>query len=472
MTATSTRRNAPLALVLAIAGCFAATASFADGGAYRSTRHADREKGVQRVPDQPRGACVQCHEQHSTRQGQETGGPYPFTLFAPNDNELCLTCHQRAGEGGVFPGSMHWQQSAHALSSSMTWPAPKPGRKALPDAGACLNCHAAHGATDPNGVIPSMLRLREEALCTTCHNGTRARDIARDFQKPYRHPVEISGRHDALEKDRTAFGDISSQRRHAECMDCHNPHLAEESRFETSGMGAAPATVGTGRIVVVNGIAGTMATYAWRGPEETHDAREFELCFKCHSSWTTQPIGQSDLALLTNPNNPSYHPIQGRGKNAHIDRAAFVDPWDASSTVTCSDCHGTDDPDERGPHGSAYEHILKRPVPSRTSLRPMEAEDLCFSCHTYAAYADPSATQEVLRASRFNPPAGQGHAFHVGVQGLSCSVCHETHGSVRRPALIATGARPGIVTFMQTPNGGACTPTCHTTRSYGINYAR
>jgi hypothetical protein len=50
---------------------------------------------------------------------------------------------------------------------------------------------------------------------------------------------------------------------------------------------------------------------------------EYQLCFKCHSSWTTQPAGQSDLALLLNNNNPSYHPVEAAGRDPLIASGAF-----------------------------------------------------------------------------------------------------------------------------------------------------
>jgi hypothetical protein len=204
----------------------------------------------------------------------------------------------------------------------------------------------------------------------------------------------------------------------------------------------------------------------------TTPVTEYQLCFKCHSSWTVQPGGQTDLALVLNPGNPSYHPVEDRGRNPVIDPLAFTSGWTASSLVTCGDCHGSD-LGTRGPHGSIFPHILKKSYPDSPGLRATTSDELCFSCHAYDVYANPGAPDVVRAASRFNAPgAGQGHAEHVGTSQVPCVACHTTHGSTTLPHLVVTGRSPGLVTYTETANGGTCAPTCHGTASYTVNYAR
>jgi hypothetical protein len=38
--------------------------------------------------------------------------------------------------------------------------------------------------------------------------------------------------------------------------------------------------------------------------------------------------------------------------------------------------------------------------------------------------------------------------------------------------MIVTGRNPGILSFSENASGGTCSPTCHTSENYGINYAR
>ena len=175
--------------------------------------------------------------------------------------------------------------------------------------------------------------------------------------------------------------------------------------------------------------------------------------------------------MLTSPQNPSFHPIQTAGKNLHIDPNAFNNGMTADTVITCTDCHSSDDPNLRGPHASMYQYILKKPSTTTTFPAAMPQDDICFDCHAYAVYGDPSSPVITQKASRFNAPAAQGHVFHVGSQHIPCYLCHESHGSTRFPALIATRLR-GVTGFMQTPTGGTCSGGCHTARTYTLNYPR
>jgi predicted CXXCH cytochrome family protein len=441
------------------------------GGVFRGTKHGDRTVGPQRIPERPRGSCTQCHEPHSGRDGNASGGPHEKALFAPNDNALCLTCHDRRSANGLFPGSVRWTQGGHALAASMYWPGPK--ARPSSDSGKCVNCHDPHGTRDTTGSpVASLLVAQDDDLCITCHSGARARDVRTQFTKAYHHPIELRGRHAAGEgADSSSFSATGNQR-HSECADCHNPHELRDGRGMTSAPEASERIAGVSRIQVTNSSAGMRPIYTWRGPDDRAFAAEYEVCFKCHSSWTRQPPGQSDLAALTNPANPSYHPIQARGANEKINPLAFAYGWTDRSTVYCTDCHGSDDPQARGPHGSVYESILKRPYTASPLQRAMSPDEICFNCHSFEVYADPGAPEIVQRASRFNGPQTSGHTFHVGVQQTPCYTCHETHGSTRYSALIVTGRLPGINSYTQTTAGGSCTATCHVTRNYSVNYTR
>jgi predicted CXXCH cytochrome family protein len=349
----------------------------------------------------------------------------------------------------------------------MVWPGPHPPGRSSADADKCLNCHDPHGAKDKGGLIPAMTSVREEGLCLGCHNGSPATDIRSEFRKPFVHPVWLSGRHEEAEGGSSAAFAAPS-RRHAECEDCHNPHMVMADPFPPHAPDASNRLAGVGRIKVTNGAAGARPIYTWAGPDDRAFPMEFELCFKCHSSWTTRPAGQSDLALLLNPANPSFHPVERSGQNPGILQGAFANGWSADRLTYCSDCHGSDD-GSAGPHGSNFRHLLKQQYPdvSRASMAPT---DLCFTCHAWNTYGNPAGA--TLAASRFNPPAiAQGHAFHVS-QGYSCFACHETHGSIRMPALISTARSPGIVGYSQTPMGATCTTTCHGASTYSLNYGR
>jgi predicted CXXCH cytochrome family protein len=434
-----------LALLLVLAPALAS----AKRGAYRMTKHGDPQAGVLRVPGQAPGECTQCHDLHP-------GQNKPFGLFAPNDNRLCATCHQRPGPASGYPGSAAYEQSAHAST----------------EAGRCVSCHDPHGVRDKSGVIPSMLVAREENACLPCHDGSRARDrVADDVRKPYRHPVALTGRHDPAEGGdpaRYAAGLVDA--RHSECVDCHNPHVGRAKQAPPQPPDVAEDLLGIARVRVVNGAAGVAPLYTFVPADDLGIAREYEICFKCHSSWTRQPRGQSDLAMLLNPNNPSFHPVEAAGRNRFIRPAAFVTGWSWDRLVTCGDCHGSDDDRERGPHGSIYKGILRRNYPASALQEVSAATDLCFSCHAFAAYADAGAVGPAQSASRF--AGAHGHTYHVGTQKVPCYACHDSHGSARYPALLTVGRRPGLMAFVPDPGGGTCLSTCHGAERYGAGYAR
>ena len=103
----------------------------------------------------------------------------------------------------------------------------------------------------------------------------------------------------------------------------------------------------------------------------------------------------------------------------------------------------------------------------------MARTELCFKCHRYDTYANPNSGNTIMGYSRWNMPnTDKGHAYHVSTQRYSCFNCHETHGSTNRPTMMVTGRSPGINSYSQTATGGSCSPTCHGTETYTLNYAR
>lgn len=354
---------------------------WAKGGAFKSTKHADSVNGPQRRAEFPAGSCVQCHDGHDRRG---------------DSNALCLECHGTPSESGIFPGAGEWQLSAHV-------------------SGTCADCHDPHGVKDSDGVIPGLLRARQEKVCIGCHDGGRGANIRDELLEAYVH---------------------GKRGQPVACSECHNPHR--------------DALWGITRVEVTNGPAGTQPNITLKPASDPSPAQEFEVCFKCHATL---------LGRLTNPENPSFHPIQGEGRNRRIDPESFVTGWSADSTVRCSDCHAT--------HGSQHAALLKKRVPLSAEIQTMTRTDLCFDCHSYRVYADPAADPEVRRATRFDA-----HSIHVAGQRVPCYSCHETHGSTRHPYLIAIRRSGGIANYVPTLSGGTCTSTCHTIKTYSVNYPR
>jgi predicted CXXCH cytochrome family protein len=422
------------------------------------------------------GDCDQCHTMHG-----QTSVVYGHALLGPDENTLCDRCHDTPWAGGSYAGTTAYLGSAHAAGNGTVWPGPDPpARTEAGAAGKCLNCHDPHGLPDNVGIIPMLTIGREESLCLACHDGAPAStNIGADLAKPFTHPVTLySGRHAGpLESLPTDFAAAPTNNRHSECVDCHDPHVATA---DPAGIPPAPglarANLGVSRVLVQNGAAGARPAFTLVAGSDTLSApvAEYQLCFKCHSSWTTQPTGQTDLALELNPANASYHPVESIGRDLSIQGGAFVPGWGPTSLTRCGDCHGSDFTGApRGPHGSANRYILKQPYTASSQARPMGQDENCFSCHSYDVYANPNAPDVILGQSRFNKPGvAAGHAEHVGQQNVPCYACHVTHGAPSQPHLLVTGRMPGLQAYTETAGGGTCQPTCHDSRSYSTNYAR
>lgn len=478
------RRSMKWLPVVATLVASTAVVVWALGGVYTQTKHGNATSGVSRTPDWPIGSCEQCHVQHGG------GSPNPYALFNANTNALCAGCHGAPAVNGIYQGPTSYNASSHANSTVMVWPGPDatvdagaPPAKVSGDAGKCVNCHTPHGYRDATGLIPSMVSSREEKLCIVCHDGSpAAKNVKTDLAKTYRHPIgDAVSRHDEAEGGTAAkYGVTPTNNRHSECVDCHNPHLAKADGTPPTAPTASNRLLGVGRIAVTNGAAGAVPIYTYRGPADSSPVLEYEVCFKCHSSWTTLPLTTpsgglpQDKALQFNPANRSYHPVEAVGKNTNINVNAFVNAWTATKTMYCTDCHTSDATAVRGAHGSLYNYILKKDYRASSSSRTMSSSEVCFDCHLYDTYANNNASSTVKGYSRFNPPAfSEGHTFHVGSKQRPCYACHDSHGSATLPHLMVTGRSPGLNSYTENATGGSCSPSCHGSESYGkINYPR
>src|SRR5262249_30581555 len=157
----------------------------------------------------------------------------------------------------------------------------------------------------------------------TCHDGAHARsDIRTDMGKPFAHPATtLRSRHAGPgESAPSDFAISPVNRRHAECEDCHNPHVARADEIAPPAPEAPTTLLGVSGVAVLNGAPGFRPGYVFIAASDTATApfAEYQICFKCHSSWTTQPAGQTDLAMALNPANPSHHPVEAQGANSGI----------------------------------------------------------------------------------------------------------------------------------------------------------
>ncbi len=474
-------RNKRLLSISFIAlAAFIAGASFSAyaGGVYTQTKHGDSGSGVLRDSNIPKADCRQCHDEHNAGGIANT-----YALFTANTNALCFTtsgaspCHNSASALGLFQGSTKYGDSSHATDSQTLWPGPDPAARSAGDSGKCVNCHSPHGYEDGSGLIPSQSVKREESLCLTCHdsNGPASTDIQTDITKTYRHPAtNYNGRHSQDEGGTSSnYGTTPTNNRHAECVDCHNPHIAAVDSPAPTAPTMPLSLKGVGRIKVSNGSAGNPPSFTYASPSNTSTPlREYQICFKCHSSWTTQPSGQPDLSVAFNTNNLSYHPVEGQGKNLNINPNAFVNGWSDTDKMYCSDCHGSDSGTVNGPHGSTYNFILKNNYVQSSGSRTMSSNEICFNCHRYDTYANDNASKTVKKYSRFKE-----HDKHVAKEKFPCYTCHDSHGSTTDAHLIVIGRNPGPADYQEYSNGGNCKANggqCHDGKyeNYDVEYPR
>jgi len=302
----------------------------------------------------------------------------------------------------------------------------------------CGSCHKGHGIFNT-----PMLPETKELFCFSCHGDsfnveitrkkgklakdTKAANIQREFEKPYRHPIETAGIH--------VYNEIlpeidSSKPRHVSCVDCHHYHYVREE----------------------NKMAGIRGTNG-QGVRSGNVISEYELCFNCHSYSANLPADQSNKAEKFDIANPSYHPVIAPGRNTDV--PSLMPPLTVSSLIKCTDCHNNDDPlGPKGPHGSQYRYMLTKNFTQIDGPEDVFQYELCYSCHR--------------RSSILGNEGFQFHSLHIISVRTSCRTCHNPHGSKEHPHLIDlnnTSIMPsssGQLTFIDFGSmAGQCFLNCH-----------
>jgi predicted CXXCH cytochrome family protein len=324
------------------------------------------------------------------------------------------------------------------IQSAPTGERPHIDRTKLPR--GCASCHVGHGK--PN---TPMLPEQRSGFCFRCHGRpvyvdvtkrkgylakyAGVKNLQREFDKPFRHPIENTGIHRA---DESIPERDPSAPRHAECGDCHNPHMVVTG-FSMAG---------------IHGVSK-------EGMEIENISFEYELCFRCHANSANLPADQSNKAEVFSALNPSFHPVISAGKNSVV--PSLILPLTTSSLIRCTDCHNNDDPSgPKGPHGSYNRHILKKNFSDSDGQEGALQYELCYSCHN--------------RNSILGNESFQLHSIHIVSANTSCRTCHNPHGSLRNARLIdfesnrstikpASSGRLEYISYG--PRAGECYLNCH-----------
>lgn len=463
--------------------------------------------------------CLLCHYMGDHKKGtvkllDPDQGYLSVITYNPANkasvDDFCLNCHDANGAGGdLTPFSDNvtvpvvdktmWLASAH---------------KGKPY--GCMDCHDnGHGSTKRNMLGPynysgtgtgTDVTNEEEGFCLTCHGSGGAATVqvhlafssytntATNF---YKHdPAATYRKHINGETGGAVFGGTN---RHVECVDCHNPH------FTKAGTATAPTLLPT-----LTGVEGVEPTYAGAGAPTgftwmTAATAEYQVCYKCHSSYTTLPtylpggwnsatlqadglkklttggtnsqIADSrDMAQEYNPSNQSFHPVMAAGKNTGINASSFQTGWTSTSRVYCTSCHNNSNSatagHNDGPHGSANLHMLDHGTGGNSDYKTVHNEvtavttAVCTKCHQVTSYYTNNT------GSRF-----QYHYYHVNNKTRAeCYLCHDTHGSEtfhlmnfnrngNTTSCITAYGTNSQVSFVHAAGTAAnsCTVTCHGT---------
>ena len=399
--------------------------------------------------------CSTCHDPHNNQLGD-------FLRISDQMSAICTTCHDLKG----------WWRAAHATSRKRTTgrtvdPTERLKYGTVRDNG-CLNCHKIHSAPQRE----RLLRFRrEEEGCLNCHSGTVASyNIAADLGKRSAHDGRFrTGVHDPEENPFT-------MRRHAECVDCHNPHAVLHDP-----VGRVSGTLG--QTVKGSNLHARGITLSGRETENAHFL--YEICFWCHSDGVRRPrlqtsrqVSQTNTRLEFQLSNPSFHPVAGPRRNQDV--VSLIAPLRVGSVITCTDCHNSDNArafggsGANGPHGSLFEPLLvRRYETADLTAESSTAYALCYGCHD--------------RNSILGNESFPSHRSHVVDYRTPCGVCHDSHGiyrgqgnrtnhgslinfdlSVVTPADSSSGRR---IEYEDTGRlAGTCTLTCHGFAHPGFPY--
>jgi predicted CXXCH cytochrome family protein len=424
----------------------------------------------------------------------------------------------------------------------------------------CASCHRAH--TDKwQTFVPGAQSVSE--LCFTCHDGTGAPNIY-NVQAEYTGatPNDSATRsyfsHDAVTSDAAALQSnphfsatvgpdgetVPSQEfeavtpavtnRHSQCTDCHNPHFADATKLSApTPTGSIVANAGWTASTLINGASGVSVNnalpapdkYALLGAPGDRTQLEYQLCFKCHSGYTNLPANNGkpsqdyiDKAVELDPNNGSFHPVEGPGTNNTPDMAASLagaSPYklwtfNTDQTVRCTNCHSGPDKTAVGTaaqvsptHVSTNRGILILNYRDR-NLRPVtntyDVSDfaLCFGCHTDTPMSSQTGTATNFRFhGKHVSGLGEGSGAAPGPSidtpgaGKGDALCAECHFRIHSPVTemsesggtqTLSGTRlvsfspnvepvGGVLSWTSTGVGrGSCTLRCHGYTHNNKNY--
>lgn len=144
-----------------------------------------------------------------------------------NMTDFCLRCHggstpvAERSSTKLVPFSIIFPQVAFSNGSGWNKSGFKTSRHSQ-SAVICEQCHKPHGSEYPSLQSRGEDTTSSSGECLTCHAS-----VGNALKQTSHHPtLEISGKHKNTE---TEAEKLDSSKRHAECMDCHDPHSGSKT---------------------------------------------------------------------------------------------------------------------------------------------------------------------------------------------------------------------------------------------------
>ncbi len=299
----------------------------------------------------------------------------------------------------------------------------------------CEGCHVGHGSSESK-----MLRSTQKDACYSCHGFQTDVDKAiRDGLLASGTPPPLLGPGEALTYRHPMGEGLVPNPAEPTCTSCHSPHRGMPANRPTNPPEGRPYP-------------------SPRDAEET----EFALCEGCHGSAGGETLDPRDISRLFNIRNRSFHPVHA----SSAERSFSVLPRLRSREINCTDCHGNSDPSNvPGPHFSPVRFLLKASYERDDGTTDLSHNaQLCASCHDL---------DKVISAEDPFPL----HQLHSEA-AISCSTCHNPHGSIANRSLIRFGegvapagvgpsTRTGRLVYESDVSGsGSCEVSCH-----GVDHA-
>ncbi len=344
--------------------------------------------------------CTSCHDAHDNQYA-------PFLVQDNLGSTICIQCHVKT----------NWAISSHE-GAGATYTGGRLGALTVAEYG-CEACHDPHSASESERLLDDNdagAKVVEEGVCFNCHEGTIASNIQAQFLKAYTHNIE---NYSNVHSPNEAYAPSTE---HVECVDCHNPHQAQGT-VHTLGVDNNDLPANS----VLEGVRGiSVVAYgsAWFPPTFSSNiaTKEYELCFKCHSTASTMFSGdeKGSMDIYFNPNNAAHHSVVSSGTSPPGITNTFTSSFlNENSTIYCSDCHGDNAAGSlAGPHGSGTEYLLAGETGD-------DVEYVCYKCHRRDVYGLNAAN--VTRSRMEAHDRGQHHVtagLPANTPAISCFQCH------------------------------------------------